>query len=219
MKQVGGFTLLELLIGLVLLGFIMSLLFGGFRLATKSWDAVEAHAAQTADENAALALMRRIFSSAQPLRLKQAQGKPLAFVGHADRLSMVVSLTQATGPRTVDLFFERQAETASGDLSRLILQNGPPPYGDNRRSHPMTDSPQRILFDSLRDAEFSYFGSSPNNSLSQWHDSWDNPQQLPLLIRMRLNRTNGDSIELVSALMVTTPYSPTTGRLGVGAPE
>ena len=35
-----GFSLLELLIGLTLLGFILTLLFGGFRLASKSWDSI-----------------------------------------------------------------------------------------------------------------------------------------------------------------------------------
>ena len=37
-RKQSGFTLLELLIGLALLGLILALMFGGLRLGIKSWD-------------------------------------------------------------------------------------------------------------------------------------------------------------------------------------
>ena len=40
--RVAGFTLLELLIAMSLLGFILALLFAGMRLGARSWDAGEA---------------------------------------------------------------------------------------------------------------------------------------------------------------------------------
>ena len=66
MRAARGFSLLELVIGMTLLGFIVALLFGGFRLAANSWDAVETRVERTNDQQLARALVRRLLEQMQP---------------------------------------------------------------------------------------------------------------------------------------------------------
>lgn len=75
MNRGRGFTLLELLIGMTLLGFMLALLFGGFRLAANSWDAVTARTERTTDEQLGRAFLRRLLTMAAVRRSSQAGGR------------------------------------------------------------------------------------------------------------------------------------------------
>lgn len=197
MRRIKGFTLLELLIGLTLLGFIMALLFGGFRLATKSRDAVEQHAGQNAREQASIAFVRRVLGSVQPLRLTRLPGRPLAFAGTTDRLVLVAPLAEQAGLRTIELAFE-----PGRGAFRLLMRNGPPPYGSASLLDPVAGTDSRTLIDGLENAGFDYFGSLRPQEPARWHTAWDNPIQLPALIRMKLLRRDGHPVDLVVATTI-----------------
>lgn len=204
MKRVAGFTLLELLIGLALLGFIMALLFGGFRLAVDSWDAVETHAQRTADDHATLAFVRRVLGSAQPLRLARLPEQPLAFAGQPDRVVLVAPLTEQVGPRTIALAIDRQTGegSATSPALRLVLREGPPPYAAGDLLDPLAAVGDRTLIGDLQDADFAFFGAARPGEPARWHAVWGNAAQLPALIRMRLTRREGDPVDLVVATTI-----------------
>lgn len=208
MRRAAGFTLLELLIGLVLLGFIMALLFGGFRLAIDSWDAVETHAQRSTDDQAALAFVRRVLGSAQPLRLQRLRGQPLAFSGQTDRMVMVAPLSEQIGLRTIALAIDRQTGTTASAL-RLVLREGPPPYAVGHLLEPLADADDRTLIGDLEGADFAFFGAIKPKEPAVWHAAWESAEQLPALIRIRLVRRDRDPVELVVA---TTIDAGRTGR-------
>ena len=175
MSTVRGFTLLELLIGMTLLGFILALLFGGFRLAASSWDAVEMRIERTNDEQLARALVRRLLAQAQPVRWKNALNRPIAFVGEQGVLRALAPLTAqagAGGLRVIELGWEREDATATGEgRLRLVLRHAPVRYDVENFASRLDEAKSYLVLDNLDAVEFSYFGPEKKGEPSRWQDA------------------------------------------------
>ena len=209
MSTVRGFTLLELLIGMTLLGFILASLFGGFRLAASSWDAVEARIERTNDEQLARALVRRLLAQAQPVRWKNALNRPIAFVGEQGVLRALAPLTAqagAGGLRVIELGWEREDATATGEgRLRLVLRHAPVRYDVENFASRLDEAKSYLVLDNLDAVEFSYFGPEKKGEPSRWQDAWNNQEQLPQLVRLRLKSRDEGWSDLVVALRLAAP--------------
>ncbi len=217
MKRVGGFTLLELLIGLTLLGFMLALLFGGFQLAIRSWDTVETHVQRDSEKYAALAVLRRLLGTVEPLRQKRLAGQPLVFAGGPNRLVMVASLTEQVGLRTIDLAIEPQGG-GQASMQRLILRDSPPLFDAMRLPKLIDDVRGRTLIDDMRRARFRYFGAMRPGEQVQWHDVWENANELPALIHMQFALNAGDPVDLVVATTISADRNALV-RITAGPPS
>ena len=92
-----GFTLLELLISLTLLGLILVLLFGGLRLSVRSWDSVQRQVDNLNSVRSVESFLRREMERIQPYRWKAAPGPRFAFVGERHKLNFVAPLPSRIG--------------------------------------------------------------------------------------------------------------------------
>jgi general secretion pathway protein J len=205
MNAARGFTLLELVIGITLLGFILALIFGGFRLAANSWDAVETRVERTNDEQLARALVRRLLAQTQPLHWKKAVNQPIAFSGEPGVIRAVAPLTGqagAGGLRLIELGQEREAaETGKGPL-RLVLRHAPLRYDAENFAAGLGDAKSYLVLGDLDAVEFSYFGPEKAGEPPRWQDVWTNQEQLPRLVRVRLGSREGGWSDMVVAPMV-----------------
>ena len=204
-----GFTLLELLIGMTLLGFILALLFGGFRLAANSWDAVEARVERTNDQQLARALVRRLLAQMQPLRWKKAVNQPIAFIGERKTLRAVAPLTGqmgAGGLRLIELVPESGEPTQTGQTGngplRLVLRHAPLLYDAEDFAGGLGEAKSHLVLGDLDSVEFSYFGPEKRGEPPRWQDAWTNQEQLPQLVRLRLGSRDAGWGDLVVAPMV-----------------
>jgi len=204
-----GFTLLELLIGMTLLGFILALLFGGFRLAANSWDAVETRVERTNDQQLARALVRRLLAQMQPLRWKKAVNQPIAFIGERKVLRAVAPLTGqagAGGLRLIELGQESGEPTQTGQTDngplRLVLRHAPLRYDAEDFAGGLGEAKSNLVLGDLDSLEFSYFGPEKRGEPPRWQDAWTNQQQLPQLVRLRLGSRDTGWAELVVAPML-----------------
>jgi general secretion pathway protein J len=213
MNGARGFTLLELLIGMTLLGFILALLFGGFRLAANSWNAVDERAERSADEQATRALVRRLVNYAQPLRwnnvaVKALQapqtGPSLAFSAGRERLQLVAPLAGRIGLRVVELAIEPDEAVAGRPLGlRLLLRNGPVRYNTDDFTASLDSDPQgRTLLGGLDSAAFAYYGPEKRGDPPQWLAQWPAMDRLPMLVRLHLEPRQGSVIDLDMVPMV-----------------
>jgi prepilin-type N-terminal cleavage/methylation domain-containing protein len=202
MKKPLGFTLLELLIGMTLLGFILMLLFGGFRLAASAWNGIEGRAEQVTDQQAGISLLRRLIIYAQPLHWRQLPEQPLAFSGEPTALRMVTPLTGQFGLRVVELAIgpERRGET-SGSTRQLILRHGPVRYDRKGFADSLVDQEERQLLGNLNGAAFSYFGPARRGEPPQWHEHWSNPDQFPTVVRLQVAPKGSTPVDLLVAPM------------------
>lgn len=203
MNATRGFTLLELVIGMTLLGFILALLFGGFRLAANSWDAVETRIERTNDEQLARALVRRLLVQMQPVRWKKALNLPIAFIGEQGVLRALAPLTGqagAGGLRLIELGRERGEATATGEgMLRLVLRQAPVRYDAENFASGLGEAKSYLVLSNLDAVEFSYFGPEKRGEPPRWQDVWTNQEQLPQLVRLRLKSREAGWSDLVVA--------------------
>lgn len=96
--RAAGFTLLELLIAMSLLGFILALLFAGMRLGARSWDAGEALAEKSAHMAALQGFLRRELAQAVPYKWKKKPDMNLAFIGQPGFIRLVAPISVRSGP-------------------------------------------------------------------------------------------------------------------------
>jgi hypothetical protein len=180
------------------------LLFSGFRLASDSWDAVYRGSSSTTENEMARALVRRVVTQLQPVRWKRALNQAMAFTGEPNRLLALAPVSSQAGLgglRVIEFAAERL--TLGGRASFvLILRQAPIRYETENFSDSLAESePVRILED-LTNVQFSYFGSPKRGEPAQWFDSWPNPEELPQLVRIRLESQGAGWPDLLVAPMI-----------------
>jgi general secretion pathway protein J len=92
MQRDRGFTLLELIVALVLLGLLSTVLFGSVRFAGRSTDSGEAKVEAAASMRLTQEFLRANLEAQHPLRMRKIVGWPLLFTGASDELRYAASL-------------------------------------------------------------------------------------------------------------------------------
>lgn len=189
-----GFTLLEMLLGLGLLGLITLALFTALRFGTHSWERAEAKSFQVVDLALVESLLRREIGKAFPLRVGLASENKVAFEGDQRGLKFFAPLPAhfSTGGLSLIEIRHEPADAANGGrrgvlVLRHTLQNGQE-----------TDLPQNEatmtsrLLDDIDSVSIDYFGRDSDQAQPTWKDSWDQSGRLPQLIRLRLAFSSGE---------------------------
>lgn len=214
MNRSRGFTLLELLIGMALLGLILMLLYGGFHLAAQIWDGVEVKAEQSSDEQAGRSLIRRVVGQAQPIHWKVQNEQPLAFSAERETLRMIAPLGQI-GLRVVELSVEPDERPGDQRTMRVVLRHGPLIYTAEHFTEGLADQEIKPLLGGLTAAEFNYFGAETPTTEPQWLDHWSRTDQFPTMVRLRITSKGAEPLDLDVALMVNGNRNATV-RLTAG---
>jgi general secretion pathway protein J len=187
--KAAGFTLLELLIAITLLGFILTLLFGGMRLGARSWDISERHA----DQGERLALtqnfLRRQLSEIRPYHWPKKLSAGLAFVGEPQRVQLVAPLAARSAPGGLYLI-EVELVHEQG-LGRLVMKRAFP-LPDSGDFAALERAEKVVLAEQVQSVSFAYYGAPVGEEAPQWQDRWNSAgSRLPYLIRVRLTLSNG----------------------------
>lgn len=178
-----GFTLLELMIGLALLGLIMSLIFAGLQLGIRSWDAAEAAGERANRIRLVQSLLARELAAVYPYRWKNTAEVNLAFIGAGDSLRFVSSTPPRAGQgglNMVALLFAR------GDEGVRLLMRRQIPGREQRNFERLENEDSVVLLDGLEAAAFEFYGSDTPAGRPSWRGKWEDPQRLPRLVRVSL---------------------------------
>jgi general secretion pathway protein J len=190
MNKTVGFTLLELLIAITLLGFMLALLFGGMRLGARSWDAGELRSGHSTHLALVQGFLRRELSQVYPYRWKKKVNTELAFVGESSRLRFVAPIAARLGPGGLYLVSVEQAEDKDG--KQLVMKRViPDSDSGDFNALDEADAEKDVLAEQIESINFAYFGAETKDAEPQWLDKWDNPKSLPYLIRIRVKFSNG----------------------------
>ncbi len=179
-----GFTLLELMIALVLLGLLSAVLFGSLRLAGRSTDSGEAKAEAAASMRLAQDFLRTNLEAQHPLRMRKMLAWPLLFAGTRDELHYVSELPARVAGG--GLWFYRLAVRADDARAPLVLERVVPDLTAD--AVPGFNDPERnVLAEGIATLTLGYYGRDPDAATAvapSWRDHWDDPQRLPMLIRI-----------------------------------
>ena len=202
-----GFTLIELIIALALIGLITLLLFSGLRLGTRAWEGVDTLAERTAELRVARNFLARALAQARPAQIAFDGEQVLVFGGDAENLEFVAPLSEHVG--TPGLYVLRLT-LARGETTRLVLTRwllhsdvlegfggapewepfdgdaGPADNGhldDDRAAGAFGST---LLLDGVAELEMGYFGVSDGDLTPDWHSEWFQNPRLPIAVRIRL---------------------------------
>lgn len=180
-----GFTLVEILVAMALVGLLSTLVVGGLRFGAQAWTKAGQRSADAADIDAVRNVVRRAIVSAFPaFASSDLADRSVAFDGDRASLALVAPLPVAieAGVSARQRFFVAQNGRAPALFMgwRLDL-----PSSDE--SAPLPEN-MVLLLDHVRAAHFGYFGQSDEMQERGWQESWTGRRFLPELVRVHIER-------------------------------
>lgn len=187
-----GFTLLELLISLALLGLILVLLFGGLRLSVRSWDSVQKRVDNLNSVRSVEGFLRREMEHIYPYRWKATPVQRFAFVGERHKLNFVAPLPSRIG--TGGLYAIALELEQSGSGRRVTWKHLPVDSSMQDFSALVPVKEMQLIGSELNavdDIWLSYFGRETETAVPRWVDRWDSAVTMPQLIRIQVRFQDG----------------------------
>lgn len=181
-----GFTLLEILVVVVVLGLLMIGLTQGVRAGLTLWDAQARRTGETAELDAAARVLRGLLSgiTASPASGFNP-GAPTAveLKGTAESLTFIGDLPTGLGTtRRADI-------TLVLSQGRLVLRWVP--HRHELSNAPPPEPIETELVRKVDRLELAYWGSPSPDQAAGWQTQWDGPA-IPELIRVRLILSKDD---------------------------
>jgi general secretion pathway protein J len=192
-----GFTLLEVIITLTILGFIVLIISGAFRLGLSAWDRGEQTREEYQRQRTATQLISRQIKSVMPYKIKtqKAEGDYLAFEGKGQSLKFVstLSLKAARPEGLVFAIYEFKEDQEGG---RLVVYEKRVVNKDFFEEGPKEEEGVSVL-EGLSNVRFEYYREEdPEKTRSEgWADEWNakDERELPRALRMTVTFKNGKS--------------------------
>lgn len=200
-----GFTLLELLVALALIGLMAILLTGGLRFGARVWETSRDHTEAINDVAVVRGFVRERALAIRPVRAQNREaGNKSPFSGDRHSLRFVTLMP---------------SYVSRGGLYYVALSMGHGkeglwlswwPFG-GRRDGP--GSGKRELLEGAKGMEVSYFGNPDRRRELTWLEDWPEGRALPLLISIKVSFPAGDP-RIWPELIVSIPASDqaTTAR-------
>lgn len=190
MRLSQGFTLLELLIGMTLVGFILSLLFAGLNLGTRSWEAGEQRMVTSSRQAVVVDFIRRAIEQTYPLHWRVGEEDRLAFAGEAESLRFVGTVAMHDGASGNHLI---ALDLVDGETGRDLVMRWRLPDPGAPGFEPVEQAEPKVLIKAVKEMALAYFGAQSETEHPAWHDQWLDQKTPPELIRLQLTMENGET--------------------------
>ena len=190
-----GFTLLELLAAITLLGLLMAVLFGGLRLGARVWETADARLDASSRIQIVQDFIRQRLAETLPLEALAAEpaqegGFAPLFQGTTQAVRFAGLLPEHLG---AGLYLMDLVLADSGDAEgtgNLVLRWRPFDLYDETREE--VEPEERVLVENIEGLEFAYFGTNNPEQPPEWREGWERQPELPRLIRIRVHFAEGD---------------------------
>lgn len=190
-----GFTLLELVVAITLMGLVLVVLYSGLRLGLNGWDSGERRAEASNRLRSVQEFLRRQLAQSMTVYQTEAnekRNKIVVFTGEAVAIEFVAPMLVHLGQGGL---YRVRVETDGGQMRvrwRPYLP-GDPTAGEEREA---------VLLDGVSDVEWAYFGPERDDDQEppRWRSEWANQERRPLLVRLNLILRGESWPDLVVAL-------------------
>lgn len=201
-----GFTLIEMTVAIVLLSMMLLLLFSSIYTANKYWQ-ISDHNIQKIDAKRLVnQFVRQYLSQAVPILWVTKGQKKLLFRGQRKQLQFVSNLPEHRGGGLYQLTLktiQTDTETQLGISYQRLDPNHAPL--DNNITHAQEFT---ALTNNIESIDLAYFGKQDKSSIVHWHDTWDNDEQLPQLVRLKINTQDQQDIWPTIIIPIRVVYLP-----------
>ena len=187
--RTAGFTLLELLIALAIVGALVAIAFAGLRVAIAAWSRGEERAETQQHARGITQIVGRAVGGAYPYRgpLGEAPERRILFLGTENRLELVTQMAPFPSGvlaafTAVVIALEDDAQGRALVVRQRVLPN----------REPFTKAPVVLRDSTIQGLELRYL--DPQGS---WVESWDaeTEQRLPAAVRIRFASPRGVRLE------------------------
>lgn len=181
-----GFTLVELMIGMTMLGLIMLLLFSSLHMTGKSWSLAQKKIDRTDELRIATNFITTRIQQAIPIVWMDKRQREIAFKGMADEINFVSSLPAHRGGGGLHLLALKLIE--EDHQKKLVLQYQSAITTKQSFDAFASGSPESIVVaENINKLEFTYFGKPDAKKDSRWNDEWSSTEQLPQIVRVSIS--------------------------------
>lgn len=195
MRRQGGFTLVELLLAVTLLGLLLALAYGGLRATSRA----SVSGQEVLEESSRLRIthqfVRKQLNLMMPLAFESLEGEDGArerstFEGSADRIMFVGPMPGylARGGPQVQVF--QLTEGVNG----LELLFSHAPLQDFRREF-LDEAEPVVLLQGVMAAGFEFLELDEQEQPAGWVMDWAEPDQLPTAVRLNLAFAEGAPVQ------------------------
>jgi general secretion pathway protein J len=176
-----GYTLVELMIVLALMGMLSLLLVSGLGFGARVWETGERQSQSLRQIALAQIQLRRMIASAYPVITTADPQRPrVAFDGTERRLTLI-AFDQDVPAATRSTLTIGQTET--GGASDLRISSTPELALD-----PGARTRHRAVVRGIKELRFAYLGDGGG----AWENSWQDRRRLPRLVRVSVTFPDGD---------------------------
>jgi general secretion pathway protein J len=182
-----GFTLVELLLAILLLGLLMAGAWAGINTAVKASRSGEALIDRTNRVRVAQEFIRRQIRNALalPYIVDKSTGETRTFEGDADVMRFVAPMPGylSRGGAYLQTLELRPGRGGGRELvfAHELLNGYDPDKPREAEREPV------ILIEGIRRATFEYRGLDETGKLGDWDEEWDEPGSQPVLVRMKFD--------------------------------
>jgi general secretion pathway protein J len=191
-----GFTLIEVLVALTLLGFILLILFGAFRMGLSAWNRGESTKEEYQKVRVISQLISRQIKSAVPYKIKtqKAEGDYLAFEGKAHSLRFVSAFPMKARQAEGFVYAVYEFKEGGKEEGRLVLYEQRVLNKDFFADDLREDLGISIL-EGISNVRFEFYREedSEQNKPEEWVEEWSakEEKELPKALRMIITPRNG----------------------------
>jgi general secretion pathway protein J len=190
-----GFTLLELLAAITLLGLLMAVLFGGLRLGTRVWETADARLDSSVRLQIVQDFIRQRLAETLPLEavppeLAEVGASEPLFLGTVETVRFASLLPENLGAGIYLMELEL-AESGHADGSNNLVLSWRP-FEPPDQTAEEVEPEERVLIENIEAVELSYFGTIDPAQPPDWWQAWENQPELPGLIRLQVRFAEND---------------------------
>jgi general secretion pathway protein J len=207
-----GFTLIEVIVTLTILGFIVLMVSGTFRLGFSAWEKGDSIKEDYQKIRMMSQLVSRQMKSLVPYKIKteKAEGNYLAFDGKAHSLRFVSALAIKAKRPEGFVYVVYQFKDEGDKEGRLILYEQRALNRDFFEDDLKEDSAV-TLFEGISQVRFEYYreADEEKSRTEEWVEEWNakEEKELPKAVRMTVTYWNGKGKEEASPITVLATVS------------
>lgn len=186
-----GFTLVELLVAITLLGLLMSALFGGLQLGARAWETGQTRVEASSRLQVVQQFIRTRLEEAVPVFLTDRRGdERVAFRGQPDQVSFVGTLPEVAGGGLHQFTLGLSEDDGEGHNLSLAWRRFM--VDEEGVLVPGPVAGRRNLMTGIAGLSFAYYGFTADDGAPAWHESWGEPDLMPTLVRLAVGYGEGD---------------------------
>lgn len=188
-----GFTLLEILVSVALLALVITLAYGSLRVAVQASRSGEALIERTEEMRTVQGFLRRQFSQMMAIAYERLDdgGEEKRFEGEAEFVRFVAPMPgylSRGGAHVQELALVRGPAGLQLEFRHEQLNGFDPQRGIDDERDPV------VLIDGISAGRFQFRRIEDDGELGDWHDEWDAPTTVPLMLRLELEFDDGQRV-------------------------